>query len=242
MLKLVFFLVLLFTPLALNAENYNIESNSDYIVTRIDGNEIKIFNIKTNRNLIKKFDADIEKMELSYSYPYISIILSDHRAFIYDIAKNKLFYLGGGSKYEKRWSRDGKFTFINHGTSFIIVSTNDLVNYLSSENIENLLSRVKGQPLGFISQEYWLNNNWLIYSSGVGEAIAYGAFNIENKKNYFITGCGFINVGEAEFLKKCEDIGSKNLLIEIFLDKLQKGNLKEITFDFYGSILKILEH
>lgn len=111
-----------------------IATASDYIVTCAGEKTVRILNIPTHLMWEETFDSPIKKLEICSSSPFISVVTKERALYIYDIEHCRRFELGGGNEYEQRWSENGKFTFINRGSNFLIIQTADLRQYLLSRD------------------------------------------------------------------------------------------------------------
>jgi hypothetical protein len=160
--------------------------------------------------------------------------------YIYDITHDLLhetiFYNYGWFE-EKRWSEDGQLTFINKKTSFEIIETRFLVDYINNKQVP-LVLKINGHPKGYIMQAKWMED-YLFYSVSVIDLEkCWGFYNFKNRKNHFITCCG-LGVDKIEYNKSCDDFVDFKPILNIFASIVEKNELIEISNDFYKDVFKI---
>jgi len=140
---------------------------------------------------------------------------------------------------ERRWFKDGRFTFFNRMSSFLIVKTEDLREYLNTKKVELVYTEIFGHPLGLIRQEIYLDR-YVLYASGVGGGPeCWGILDLVTKKNYFIDCCGFKS--NNHYATPCNR-GTKNLkrIVRKLITLIKEKRLKEISNHFHKSVLKLI--
>ena len=219
-------------------------ANDEYIVSQEGENVLAFYNGDSSIILKRKFDFSIDKIEICPAYPFLS--LTGHSpsneqtriSCIYDIEQDRLYGDGLFLDFdEKRWSSCGKYTYFNHVTSFAIVETSKLRDYLAATN-KIAIVEISGHPLGSIWQVFW-EGRYLVYGSGLGEMVCWGLFDTEKNANYFLSCCGIKII--ANYSHQCEKsaVEPQNAL-ESLLSILEMNKQKKVTNNFYGDVLEII--
>lgn len=249
---LIVFAIVCLIPLTASCEDIRImDEGDDYYVLAKDnrglGEILLIMDLEHSSVVQKTLDFHIDKAEICKSRPFISVIghsygygnIVEKSRVVYDVANDKLYEIADSlGETEQRWSEDGEHTYINKGTSFSIIETNNLIEYLESPSDYDESLTVQGHPLGEISQYKWLEE-YLIYETGCCESTCWGTLNIKTKTNYFICCIG---AGPQTYSSSCQRISRRgeNFIEATFINLLENDELKKVSLDFYNSVSDIL--
>lgn len=221
---------------------------SDYLIRLQEKNYLEINNFESFNQKFKKFEFEIIKLEACLKFPFLYIIgeESDNRGnknrelYLYDIERDHLESFGSFNDLnEKRWSQSGEYTYLEKGTSFLLLKTENLRSYLKTKENKYVLAEITGHPLGDIWQAAWFDR-YLIYVSGLGGGPeCWGLYDFKYRKNYFIFCCNM-----APHSEKFQCAKYSKYLSEIINKIMLSGKSKEIiqiSNDFYSEALRILK-
>ena len=173
--------------------------SKNFVIQTLGTNAIIAIEISTGLTTTNNFNATICHIESSSSHDYLSLRLKndkidwDKEFFIYDIRK-KLIY---DSPYyhilepdEKRWSINGRYTYLRGFNFFKIVQTKNFIHGLEHNlPLKADIMIVSDPYYEFIFQEEggWQNERFLIFGAAQGDLMVWGLLDLETHEVYFLT-------------------------------------------------------
>jgi len=221
------------------------QANNDFIVFFENDKTIHVYDLKKNKAFSRSFDLSLRQLEICPNYPYASFVGQSldkkgagKKYFIYDLEQDKIY---NDNLYidvpEKRWSLTGEYAYLNNLTSFNLIPTKRLRDYLISADFRKKTVEIKGHPLGQIWQVSWIGDK-ILYASGIDEAECWGFYDTQNQKNYLISCCGMQN--NAINVDQCSrKLKESSNIMALFTIKSEKNEILPISNDFFEEIRKL---
>jgi len=220
--------------------------NKKYLISTECNNELRIINLENLEIHKKKFEFRISGFEACSSFNYINIetriFISNKQTiynYIYDIESNILLKASDVKIWPdtKRWSDNGIYTYIGKETSFIIIETKYLIDYLKSKCVP-IIAEIVGHPDVYIRQKKWLGH-FLLYVANPphsGKA-CWGLFDAKEKRNYFVSCCGLAD--KTRFLDLCDFYYDSKEIVNVLASVLERNDLIEISNNFQKEAFRI---
>lgn len=219
-------------------------TNNHYVVLLKSEKILSIIDTEAMEPIVteKIFNHSITDFEVCASYPFINVEVYLHEIdtfadYIYDVKRDKVY---GPMKQlkisinEKRWSGDGRLTFVNNHKSITVLKTSKLLDYLNNKDVPDLV-RINAYEDGDIWQIKWIGR-YLLYGGGNGSSNeeCWGVFDLKQKKNYFVSCCGIGNP-----FKSCDLMDANRITADFFIPLLKEGKLVEISKNFGKEVYRV---
>ncbi len=210
-----------------------------YLLALLDSSVI-VTERSTDKSWQRTFSSPIEKTEVCPVASFIAFVFKTQqerkRFGIYDVTKDTLILGYLNERSETTWSPHGNNTFLKtRDEVFRVVSTKVLQEVLYSIGTVSDIVEIVGHPAGAIYQESWIGDDYLLFSTGVGEAACYGVLDIKKRVPFYLFCCGLLPKNETN----CGILGSVEMqrMINKGVSDFLKGKIhRPCSFDFWKCV------